>query len=156
MNEISINDIHLFGEIKSGNRLALDTLFKKYYQQLCYFVETYTSNSYISEELVADIFTTIWIKRKQIDIKKSIKSYLYTSAKNAALMHLRKKRYLMEDLESVKYISKNDTNPEQIIIKNETCSKVNKCLELIPPKSRQVFILHRLDGLRYKEIAEIM
>ncbi len=148
--------MHLFEEIKKGNKLALNTLFQKCYQRLCYFVETYTADSHIAEELVADVFTTIWMKRKKINIRQSLKSYLYTSAKNAALMHLRKKRLQTEDLESAKHIPRNDTNPEQIMVEKETGSKIDQLLELIPERSRQVFILHRLDGLRYKEIAEVM
>ena len=149
-------DENLFDEIKKDNKLAFDSLFKKYYHQLCYFIESYTKDNYIAEELVADVFTTIWLKRKKINIHVSIKSYLYTSAKNEALMYLRKKRIKTEDLETAKLSIIQEINPEQIMINKEDNIWVNNLLELIPNRCRQVFILHRLDGFKYKAIAEIM
>ncbi len=156
VNKAKITDNHLFEQIKKGNKFAFDLLFDKYYQQLCYFIETYTKSNYLAEELVADIFVNIWIKRKKIIIHSSIKSYLYTSAKNNALMHLRKNRLITEDLENNKQNIKYESNPEKKLLKKENEIRVQKLLQLIPTKSRQVFILHRLDGLRYKEIAEVM
>lgn len=153
---MNLNDDILFEQIKKGNKSAFDMLFEKYYQQLCYFTETYTSDKYLAEELVADVFTIIWIKRKKIDINRSIKSYLYTCVKNEALMYLRKSRFITEDIRESSLLVEQELDPEKIIIKKENDLKAENILKLIPLKSRQVFILHRLDGFRYKEIAEIM
>lgn len=153
MQKVEKTDIEIFEEIKKGNQDAFQFLFDKYYNTLCNFCDYFVKDSSLSEELVADVFSTIWIKRKKINITTNLKNYLYTSAKNMAFAHLKKKKVYFENIED--YHQEIHLLPEvlQKIDCPEFRSKVDKILEKIPPRSRKVLLMHRLEGFKYKEIA---
>ena len=150
-------DKGLFKQIKRGNEDALEILFKKYYQQLCLYVQTYVRLPQLSEDIVTDLFTDIWIKRRRINITDNLRSYLYISAKNAALTYLRKKKLDTVSLDDAllnpfEYRHEPVDNVEQ----DQMNSAINQILKEIPPRSLQVFILHRFEEMKYSEIAELL
>jgi RNA polymerase sigma-70 factor (ECF subfamily) len=153
----SERDIYLFEEIKNSSQKAFEELFNLYYQDLCRFSKCIINNTACAEEVVADVFANIWIKRKKITINKSVKSYLFQSTKNTTISYLRKHKNFYEPFdEELLNISERDALPDKDLIKTETDIKLNKLLNLIPQKSREVFILHRLTGLKYNDIAETL
>lgn len=150
-------DIELFREIKRGSQKSFEQLFDKYYQQLCSFCDFYVKDSSLSEELVADAFATVWIKRKELIIKSNVKNYLYTIAKNNSLGYLRKKKIetlpITEQTES-KNVSA--CTPERNIIQQEQNERISHILDVLSPKTRKVFELHKFEGFKYKEIAILL
>ncbi|MCK5536638.1 MAG: RNA polymerase sigma-70 factor [Bacteroidales bacterium] len=150
-------DILLFNRLKSGSEEALDLLFKKYYSQLCLFVQTYVHDYYLSEDLVTELYTNIWMKRSKIEISYSVKAYLYTSAKNAALTYIRKKKLKTESINEINTIGiASSQTPFEKYDNEHKENNINKILQKIPPRSRQVFVLHRFEGMKYREISEFL
>jgi RNA polymerase sigma-70 factor (ECF subfamily) len=150
-------DIVLFYKIKSGDEKAMELIFRKYYQKLCLFVQSYVGDSYLSEDLVTDLFTHIWIKKDKIEISYSLKAYLYTAAKNSALTYLRKKRLPTENIDDLNKINiSNEQMPYDKFDNEQKEENINTILSKIPPRSRQVFVLHRFEEMKYKEIAEFL
>ena len=74
-------DLELWKEIRKENRLALNTLFAKYYQHLCTFANTYLKHTQEAEEVVLDVFFNIWKQRHSLIITSSVKAYLFISTK---------------------------------------------------------------------------
>ncbi len=142
-------------EIKKGNRESFEKLFKELYNDLFAYAYVFTENKELAEEIVLDVFTNLWINRKKITIYESLRAYLLKSVKNRAISALRKKKndFLNDDF--LKNYT-NDCNPEKKIITNEEKQKITDALQLIPPRSREIFVLHRFEGLKYKEIAELL
>ena len=148
---------HIFHLIKSNDKVAFKALFNDYYQKLCDFSYMIIKRRDLSEEVVADVFSNLWIKRERIEIKTSLKAYLYKSTKNMTISYIRKRKLEYENLE---YIILNkasgDLDPEQKIIQRENIEAVHNILSIIPGKSKIVFKMHRIDNLKYREIAEIL
>ncbi|HAE67072.1 MAG TPA: hypothetical protein DCG77_07675, partial [Sphingobacterium sp.] len=71
--------------LREGDEQALSELMDEYFISLCDFCNWFIDDMAVSEELVADVFYTIWNKRLTLEIHTSLKSYLYTSVKNKAL-----------------------------------------------------------------------
>lgn len=149
-------DLQLWHKIKRGNRLAFNALFEKHYKNLCDFSSLYVLKNEIAEEVVADVFANIWLKRDKIDVNKSLESYLYISTKNRSITYLRKKtkEFVQFDDKEFKNIESNKT-PESILISREDVSLIHNMIDAIPFRSRQAFIMHRFHGLKYREIALI-
>ncbi len=147
-------DIILFKRVERGEKKALNKLFEKYYVPLCHFVDTFIKEEAQTEEIVTDIFLMLWTKRKKLKISINFRAYLYSSARNSALAFLRKKKVYFENIEDLQ--QEIHLHPEvlQKIDCPEIKVQVNKILEKIPPKSRKVLLMHRIDGFKYKEIAE--
>jgi len=147
-------DIILFKRVERGEKKALNKLFEKYYVPLCHFVDTFIKEEAQTEEIVTDIFLMLWTKRKKLKISINFRAYLYSSARNSALAFLRKKKVYFENIEDLQ--QEIHLHPEvlQKIDCPELKIQVDKILEKIPTKSRKVLLMHRIDGFKYKEIAE--
>lgn len=83
------DDILMFRLIKAGDKHAFEYLFKTYFTPLCRFIRIYVKENEVAEELALDIFTFIWEKRGNLDIKQTLKSYLFQAARNRAMNYLR-------------------------------------------------------------------
>ena len=94
---------------------------------------------------------TIWKKRTQIKIESSLKAYLYTSVTNRSLNHLRDKRNQVEEIED-KYLDVS-ADVEQKMYYNETEQIIMNEVNKLSPRCRQIFIMNRIDQMKYKEIA---
>lgn len=151
-----ISDLKLWHKIKNGNKPAFKDLFEKYYMNLCEYSFMYVLKNEIAEEVVADVFANIWLKRNKIDVNKSLESYLYISTKNRSITYLRKKNIKFVQFDDKEFQNiKSNTTPEDILISKEDVFHIHNMIDAIPLKSKQVFIMHRFHGLKYSEIALI-
>lgn len=154
------SDDYLFQQIRNGQYEAMELFFNRYYAPLCRFGMSYESNSCLVEEKVADIFIQLWTNRNILDKIKNPKSYIYVIVKNS-LKTARKSQQFCQEIDETKTInSMFSPSREQEIIENEqkemNTNLIREILDIIPKKSRQAFELSRIDGLKYKEIAEIL
>ena len=154
------SDDYLLQQIRNGQYEAMELFFNRYYASLCRFGMSYESNSCLVEEKVADIFIQLWTNRNILDKIKNPKSYIYVVVKNS-LKTARKSQQFCQQIDETKTInSMFSPSREQEIIENEqkemNTNLIREILDIIPKKSRQAFELSRIDGLKYKEIAEIL
>jgi RNA polymerase sigma-70 factor, ECF subfamily len=146
------SDIHIFQQIKNGNVAAFNILFNSYYTKLCFFCSRYLVDMDLSCSLVQQVFVDLWVKREKLSIEYSIKSYLFQTVKNRAVDHLR---------QSKKNIQISDVSSEwtqipfqDIIEEAELNDRINKSINQLPEKCREIFLKSRFESLKYSEIAE--
>lgn len=148
------NDIVLFQRIKQNDRLALNTLFVNYYQKLCRFACTFSLSHEQAEEVVADVFFHLWKNRERLEIYIDFKAYLYKAVRNGSLAILKKFRHeveLIEDHDTV-----DPVNPSLIMDCQELQQHLDQVVNHLPEKCRQIFVMNRFDGMKYKEISKIL
>jgi len=154
------SDDYLFQQIRNGQYEAMELFFNRYYTPLCRFGLSYESNSCLVEEIVADVFIQLWNNRTLLDKIKNPKSYIYVVVKNSLKTVRKSEQYHQQIDETNTNIGLFSPSREQEIIENEqkelNANIIRKILDVIPKKSRQAFELSRIDGLKYKEIAEIL
>ena len=145
------NDLISFGDIKNGSEKAFNKAFELYYTSLCYFADHILHDFDLSRSVVQQVFVDMWIKRDKLQVI-SLKAYLFQSTRNASLDILKHKKA------ETKYLSTLDkTEKEQMtdwIEDAELADRINKAIDKLPEKCRQIFILCRFDELKYAEIAE--
>jgi len=148
----------LITRIRRDDRLALNTLLALHYQNLCLFANTYLRNPEESEEVVSDVFLNFWRFRHTIRIDRSLKSYLYTSVKNGALSMIKKRQPLFEDVEDILFYTNllDSVDPEQLMTLMELQNQLDRAIETLPPRCKQIFIMSRMEALSYYEISEIL
>ncbi|MEO9965505.1 MAG: RNA polymerase sigma-70 factor [Reichenbachiella sp.] len=129
-----------------------ERVFKCYYKQLATFANQYVESSQIAEEIVQDVFTNVWIKSDQIEIRTNIKSYLYGAVRNGCLNYLKHKKIVRrhEAYEALKSES-FETNFMEI---DELQQEIDQALDRLPEKCREIFEMSRFEEKKYKEIAE--
>lgn len=132
-----------------------EKLFKEYYAPLCRYAYSIVRDADQAEEIVQEFFYSFWNNRNRLSIRISLKSYLFRSIRNRAVRYLQHKK-VEEQYRDDNRISAFFDSPEQIFNGNEMAELVEKTLEELPDRCRQVFLLNRVNGLKYKEIAELL
>jgi RNA polymerase sigma-70 factor (family 1) len=143
MDELTPDIISL---IRQGDQKAFERLFREYYARLCEYSFLLTKDKESSAEIVQDFFVKLWENHSKLDIKAT-KSYLFRSIHNNTIKYLRKE---------TKFESLMADHPEQLteITDLELSEKLEKSLNELPPKCKEIFILSRIDKLKHNEIAE--
>ncbi|MBX2896849.1 MAG: RNA polymerase sigma-70 factor [Cyclobacteriaceae bacterium] len=158
MINIVDQDLELWKEIRKDNRLALNTLFAKYYQHLCVFANTYLKNPQEAEETVLEVFFNIWKQRESVVIHSNVKAYLFISTKNASLATIRRRQPLFSNTEEILFSTNllDGNDPENILITRELQLQIETAIDQLPPRCKQIFLMSRMESLSYREIAEIL
>lgn len=150
-----LHDYMVFGKIKEGDIKTFEQVFRQYYIPLCIYSSGITGRTEISEEVVQDVFYNIWKDREQIRILHSLKSYLYGAVKNLSLRYLEnlsvQERYLQKAINNNPV---SDPSPQEQMEYKELEHIINRTLNKLPERRMQIFKMHRMDGKKYKEIAE--
>ncbi|MEY2924412.1 MAG: hypothetical protein RLZZ337_960 [Bacteroidota bacterium] len=138
--------------------MAFDDEFERFYKKhhpgLLYFAIYRIQSKEDALEIVNDVFLAVWNKKDSLELNDSLKSYLYASVKNGCINFLKKKRIVFSDLDDVE--NRSDEDADKKIKIQEQTKDLNKILESLPPKCKQVFLMSRVDGLKYQEIADIL
>ena len=141
------NDEHSF-------RIFVNTYQDKVFRLISLFVK----NEQECEELVSDVFLSLWNNREQLADVENIESYIFIIAKNKALNSLRKKKIDVNDIDDINIdiFHHTHTTPESIYIDQEAVEGLNKIIEELPSKTKMAFLLVRENGMKYKDAAEIL
>ncbi len=109
--------------------------------------------------MVGDTFLTLWEKRELLQITTSIKNYLIKSTQNTCLQYIRKKKLDTQDIEDGfewEHIPWSDDYPLGQLFEKELTDMIDKATKALPPRCREIFLLSRVDGMSYLQIAEIL
>lgn len=151
------SDKILLLHIQKGEQWALEELFEKYYYRLCDFAFQYVRSVDLTEEVVSDVFLTIWQKRNELVSEGNFKAYLFTAVRNQALNYVKKEEQPLTPLDDspLQAAGKQYRPDEQLLLK-ECTTRVEKLLNMLPPRRRRIFKLSRLEGFTYREIGQLL
>ncbi|GLR18348.1 RNA polymerase sigma-70 factor [Portibacter lacus] len=129
-------------------------VFEEYYNPLCNFAFKFVNSADAAEDIVQEVFVQMWQKRNQINIKSGIKSYLFQSTRNKAIETIRRSKlkndYVNEELYKSEKSYEIEVEADNYLLKEQ----LNKSIRQLPPKCQQIFVLSKMNGLTYGEIAE--
>jgi RNA polymerase sigma-70 factor (ECF subfamily) len=148
-------DQQLIKQIKAGDNSAFNTLFRKHYAYLCMVVLRMTQSKEQAEDIVQEVFLEVWRKKKQLDIKTAVKSYLHRAAVNKTLNKIRDKKFdFDQDEEKLDSMATMQSSPLQKMQGEELQSVIKTAYESLPEKCRIVFSMVKYEAMSYKETAE--
>ena len=142
-------------------RKKFDLTYSENLHKIRHFCYSYIQDPDLCEDIVQDVFITLWGRMEFIDTQKDILPYLITLAKNRCLNLLTKenvrKKYNTRKTSS----AKDELNAMALhelsasrLYSAEIESIFSKALESMPPKVKDTYIQIRLNGIRYKKLAE--
>ncbi len=131
---------------------SFNELFNLYYPRLCAYVYEITKNTTASEDIVQEVFIKLWKGRNDFNIKGDIFNYLLKACKNASLNFMRSETSRRKTLEEIP--DKETVDSQDLIEEQEFIDFVQQCIDLLPQRSKQVFLMSRFEGLKHQEIAE--
>ena len=161
---MNIAEAKILQKLKEGDEATYIVLFRDYYVPLCNYAKRYLGRKDLAEDVVSETFFNIWNKRETLDIKISLKSYLFQAVCKNSLYYLRssKKEELLDD-----YMLKNSVEigvlqntqielPSDFLLIKDLSEKIKMGVDKLPPQQKTTFKLKRYEGKKNKEIAEIM
>ncbi|MDO6433528.1 RNA polymerase sigma-70 factor [Flavitalea sp. BT771] len=137
---------------------AYKELFTSLYSYLFQFAKSLVKAKEPAEEIISDVFIKVWEKRKDLEKIENLKLYLYVSTRNLSYNYLDKqKRSATNALDNVQAeFTSVYFDPEQLLITADMLSRIQKAIDQLPPKCKMIFRLAKEDGLKYREVAEIL
>lgn len=155
---------YLLKKLKAGDEGTYVALFQEYYVGLCAYSRRYVGRKDIAEELVSETFFKIWENRKTLEIRSSIKSYLFQAVANNSLQYLRKikKEEKIDDYfssvehENIGFKDVAENVTEQSLLVQELNARIEDAINQLPDQQQIAFRLKRFEGKKNKEIAEEM
>ncbi len=135
---------------------AYRELFFLLFQPLKQFAFSIIKTRENAEEIVSDVFIEIWSRRHDIIKIEDLKAYMFVCVRNACLRKLQQQRSTLSLDEVHVELSSDYTNPDDLVIANETHGKILQAIEQLPPRSKLIYKLAKEDKLRYKDIAALL
>lgn len=148
----NLSDKKLFNLTQKGNELAFTTLFKRHWQALYRSIQAFISDSRAAEDIVQDIFSTIWSRREEIQTD-DIVAYLFKAAKFQSFKYIRDKKPTQSLVEKTSNLAFAFDTEDKINF-SQVKEQYESCLKTMPDKSKVVFELSRIENLSNHEISE--
>lgn len=148
----------LFEKINQGDKQAFNEFYSCYASRLLNFAKQMLAEADTAEEIVSDLFVQIWTKRAIIGEIQKPQLYLYKSLKNACLNEIRKNVYASQtiDNELEERTAAQAPDPLDILIDKELHIILTEAVNSLPVQRKVIFTLIREDGLKQKEVAELL
>lgn len=135
---------------KENLKESFQLLYKEYYDSLVSFAESYVTRRDVAEDIVQEIFVSLWENEPHFLSKAALNAYLYTSVKNSALDYLKHRE--VENRYAERFLSAAEESRREAKLDEEVLNLLFRCISRLPERCREIFLMH-LDGLSNEEIA---
>jgi len=141
----------------NGSRASFKRLYLLYYNKLFSLAKSLVRFDEAAEEITDDVFLNLWTNRSNLTTINNFTYYCYTAIKNKSLTYLSKPKVDKIEFEEVGFeIGDTSANAEDLLIAEDLSRIINNSLGKLPEQCRFVFKLLREDGLKYREVAELL
>ena len=132
-------------------------LYGQQYERLFRFALHFVPDHEDCEDILADVFVSIWENWDSLKKIDNLNSYLFTAIKNRCLKFLNKRNYFEEYIEDLHiHLSIDHTTPEALLDSNEITGIIEDALNQLPQRCKLIFLMLKEDNLKYKEVADIL
>ncbi len=143
-------------KIRDGDIKAFERLYRFHCQTLIRFACQYVHDVSEAENIVQDVFLSLWENRSRIDPSRKLKTYIYTAVRNKALKALARKQTQKKHQDGQKHEQIPVKQPDTLLEEEELKRDLNLAIDALPNRCREIFLMNRHDKLTYREIAGIL
>jgi len=151
------NDFELVRKFNAGDESAFNEIVKKYQKKIYWHARQMLGDHLDADEVTQEVLIVLYKKLKTFNFKSSLFTWIYRIVTTRSLNQIKRnqlKKFLsFENANESELAEKKDIIDD--IINKEKLEKLNKILQKIPPKQRQVFVLRNFEQLSYEEISKI-
>lgn len=163
---VGATDEELMRAVQAGDEAAFPLLYRRYERRLLAFLVPYVGDLALAEDLLQETFLRVFRQRASYEPRGAFRTWLFAIARNLALDQLRRRRSLRRSTSPLGEGSPVGEDPERlpdpapdplgVLAGREAATALRAALLELPEEDRAVILLSRLEGLRYREIAEIL
>jgi len=162
-----LTDAEVMLELRSGNMAAFDVLLAKYRKQMVHFMFRMVHNQAVAEELAQEVFLRVYRSRETYRAEAKFSTWLYRIATNLGVNHARDTRH--ERSASTVYLDEPDaetgTTPdvadstpsvEADLLRRERMKAIRQHVMALPERQKTAVLMHKYEGMDYKQIGEVL
>ena len=162
-----MDDAAIMLELKAGNMSGFDFLLAKYRKPIVNFMYRMTRNQAVAEELAQEVFLRVYRSRETYRAEARFSTWLYRIATNLGVNHARDTRH--ERSASTVYLDETDsetgTTPdvpdstpgaESTLLREERMSAIRDFVMALPERQKMAVLMHKYEGLDYKQIGDVL
>jgi RNA polymerase sigma-70 factor, ECF subfamily len=162
-----LDDAAIMLELKAGNMAAFDVLLNKYRKPIVNFMYRMTRNQAVAEELAQEVFLRVFRSRETYRAEARFSTWLYRIATNLGVNHARDTRH--ERAAATIYLDEPDsdtgTTPdvadqtpgvEATLLRDERMAAIRDCVMALPERQRTAVLMHKYEGMDYKQIGDVL
>jgi len=162
-----LSDAEVMLELRSGNMAAFDILLAKYRKPIIHFMFRMVHNQAVAEELAQEVFLRIYRSRETYRAEARFSTWLYRIATNLGVNHARDTRH--ERSASTIYLDETDaetgTTPdvadstpsaEANMLRRERMNAIRQHVLALPERQQTAVLMHKYEGMDYKQIGEVL
>lgn len=151
-----------WSELLKGDTAAFDSIMRLYFNPLAVYGWRFTRDKQLIKDVIQELFLVIWQKRDRLSSNVNIQSYLFASFRRLLIRKIKEqeksKIILLEDISLEDFQLSVSINRE--LIENERAiiweNQLNKYIQQLPARQREVIYLRFFQGLRREEVAQIL
>jgi RNA polymerase sigma-70 factor (ECF subfamily) len=140
--------------LKEGDEKAFKSIFDQYYRPLTLFAAKYVGDVEEAKEVVQEFFIRLWARHSDLQIRFSLKMYLYQGVRNASLNYIASSKVAqrrMRDYYNPQYT--NDNALEHMLVAEQE-ELIMQAIDRLPLKCREIFFMSRMEKLTNQAIAD--
>lgn len=141
--------------IRAGDKQAFRTLFDRHYRVLLGTAINILRDPEAGRDMAQEVFYQLWKNREKLDIHSTVAAYLKRAVINRSLNHIKARKPLV-DAEQMPEEPDRQASPVDALAHQELQEALEAALQTLPERCRTIFVMKRLEGMRQKEIAEIL
>ena len=150
-----MNESFLKKGLNERNKVVFDFVFEYYYSGLCTYAETIVKDEEAVEDIVQELFVKLWVKASHISIQTSLKNYLFISVRNRCFDYLKHQNVKSKSIQSNEFLKYVDEfTPESWFVESELRDTIERSIDKLAPRCREIFRMSRFEGYKNLEIAD--
>jgi RNA polymerase sigma-70 factor, ECF subfamily len=163
----AMSDAEIMLRVREGDDSAFDLLVHKYHKPIVHFMFRMVHNQAVAEELAQEVFLRVYRSRQTYRAEARFTTWLYRIATNLGVNHARDTKH--ERAAQNVYLDQPDpetgTTPdvadtkatvEQELVRDERMKAIRQHVMALPERQRTAVLMHKYQGLDYKQIGEVL
>ena len=162
-----MDDATIMLELRAGNMAGFDFLIQKYRKPIIHFMYRMVHNQAVAEELAQEVFLRVYRSRETYRAEARFSTWLYRIATNLGVNYARDNRH--ERMASTVYLDEADsetgTTPdvadstpdaESKLLRQERLNAIREHVMALPERQRMAVLMHKYEGMDYKQIGDVL
>jgi len=164
---VQMDDAAIMLELRAGNMAGFDYLIQKYRKPIVHFMYRMVHNQAVAEELAQEVFLRVYRSRETYRAEARFSTWLYRIATNLGVNHARDTRH--ERAASTVYLDEVDsetgTTPDLAdsspgaeinMLRRERMDAIRQHVLALPERQRMAVLMHKYEGMDYKQIGDVL
>ena len=153
VEDSQVEQQQLIAKFVAGDLRTFEMVFRDYYEPLVRYGNTFLKDSDESEDIVQQVFVSVWEKREELEVHTSIRALLYKAVHNACLNRIKHHKVRAVHAVEVK-ATHSDIDASNQLEAAELDGKIHQAIDRLPEQCAKIFKMSRFEQLKYQEIAD--